>query len=204
MSTDIIHALVSIQNWGDDNELMNILRENPHTISIFHIMGRYSYLIDANFDTKEQLSAWISLIKSLKMNTGIPVVISLQTQRIIDVHKQKEAFSLSDYANITKKFHFFVKIDNPHHDEGLVDLLKKSGIVYSVLHVQGENTFTIEVIADVYDQYRQLLFEMKKFGSINHIETQEVISVVKYRNSVIDDKGNLEKLMKDSREIYTL
>jgi hypothetical protein len=204
MPDTVIHALVLMKNWGDDGEIVGILKNNNHVISLFHIMGKYSYLLDANFDDKAQLAAWINMMKSIKLSSGMPAIISMQTQRIIDVHKKKEDFSLSDYLGMKDRYHFFVKIDNPHHDDDLLKLLSKSPIVHSILHVQGENSFTIEVIVGDYSEYRKLLKEMKKLKTIHHIETQEVISVIKYRNQVLGESGRPVKGETDIRELYTL
>jgi hypothetical protein len=204
MPDTVIHALVLMKNWGEDGEIVSILKNNNHVISLFHIMGKYSYLLDANFDDKAQLAGWISTMKSIKLPSGMPAIISLQTQRIIDVHKKKEDFTLSDYLGMKERYHFFVKIDNPHHDDALIKLLSKSPIVHSILHVQGENSFTIEVIVGDYSEYRKLLKEMKKLKTIHHIETQEVISVIKYRNQIIGDSGRPVMREADIRELYTL
>ncbi len=204
MSEEMIHALVFIQNWGDGGDLLKMLVGDRHVISLFHIMGRHSFLMDTNFDNKTQLSRWIEGVKEVKLSSGLPAVQSIQTQRIIDVNKKKEGFSLKDYMDMKEKYHFFVKIDNPHHDEDLLNLMKKSPIVYSMLHVQGENSFTIEIIVSDYDQYRKLLADMKKIKTIHHIETQEVISVLKYRNQVLDEKNNLMRQEQDIREFYSL
>ncbi len=204
MSDSIIHALVLIQNWGESGDIVATLENDRHIVSIYHIMGRYSYLIDANFDNKEQLSGWVNRMKSIKLASGTPAIISMQTQRIIDVHKKKDEYSLGDYLALDQRYHFFVKIDNPHHDDALLKLLTKSSIVYSVLQVQGENSFTIEVIVSDYDDYRKLLSEMKQLKTIHHIETQEVISVVKYRNQVIGAGGRPVTKETDIRELYTL
>ncbi|MCU0849378.1 MAG: hypothetical protein MUD12_15960 [Spirochaetes bacterium] len=204
MSQNVIHALVLIQNWGDDSEILRSMVSDRHIISIFHIMGRHSYLLDVNFDDKKQLSGWIGRMKSTRLSSGIPAIISIQTQKIIDVHKQKEAFSLKDYMDMKERSHFFVKIDNPHDDEALLEMMKKSPIVHSVLHVQGENSFTIEVIVDDYSNYKKLLKKMKGLKSVHHIETQEVISVIKYRNQIIDEMSDLIKPDMDTRELYTL
>ncbi len=201
--TSNLHALVFIHNWGDNNELLQILKNSGNVISLFHIMGKSSYLIDANFDNKAQLEEWINHIKTIRV-FSVPAVISIETQKIIDSVKQKEDFNLNDYKNLTEKFHFFVKIDNPHHDERLISMLKNDPIVHSVLHVQGECSFIAEVITDDYDLYKYLLKNMKTLESIHHIETQEVISVIKYRNQIIDESGNLVFPKKDNREIYML
>ncbi len=204
MAKEVIHAIVLIHNWGDDAEILNVMKNNRHIISIFHVMGRHSYLIDVNFDTMEQLGSWITLMKSVKMNGQIPAVLSLKTQRVIDVHKQKDNFSLDDYLKMNKRHHFFVEIDNPHHDEAVLKILMESSIVYSVLHVQGEASYTIEIITGTYDDYREFLKKVKNISTIHHIETMEVISVQKYRNKLLDDKGNYIVPETDIREIYTL
>ena len=200
----VLHALIFIQNWGEESGVMEFLKGNSHAISIFHVMGRYSYIIDSNFDDKEQLSDWINQLKSLKLAAGIPAVISMQTQKVIDVFKQKGEFDLKDYKDLTDRFHFFMLIDNPHHDEKLIELLKKMRIVYSILHIQGASSFIVEVITESYDSYRQLLGKTKTLKSIQHIETLEVISVKKYRNQVIDKGGRLSYPQTDVRELYTL
>jgi hypothetical protein len=204
MSSKIIHALVLIQTWGDSAEILNVLKYNRNIISIFHIMGRYSFLVDANFDEIAHLEKWINQMKSLKLSSGVPVILQMQTQRIIEVHKQKADFTLSQYLAIKGREHFFIKIDAPRYDEALIKLLKESPSVYSLLHVQGENSFTIEIIVDDYDEYKKLLFSMKHFDVITHIETQEVLAVLKYRNQIIDENGALIYSSQDNRELYTL
>ncbi len=200
MNDTLIHALVLIQNWGEEDAVLKELKRNPHIISIFHIMGRHSYLLDVNFDGRDQLAAWITRLKAIKLESGVPAIISMQTQKIIEVLKQKDTFSLNDYLTLRSTYHFFVKIDNPHHDDSLLRLLTKSPIVGSVLHVQGGNSFTIEVIVSDYEDYRKLLSQMKKLKTIHHIETQEVISVIKYRNQVLNE----ELPRDDIRMLYTL
>jgi hypothetical protein len=204
MPNSILHAIVFIQNWGEENIILNFLKKNTHVISIFHIMGRHSYLIDSNFDNKNQLEEWISQLKSLKLSSGMPAIISLQTQKIIEVMKRKEEFGLKDYKNIKEYFHFFMLIDNPHHDEALIKLLKSNEIVHSILHIQGRNSFIVEVITELYADYKTLLSKMKKLKTIHHIETLEVILVYKYRNQVMDSGGNLVYPKKDIRELYSL
>lgn len=204
MSNNILHALVFIQNWGDENVILNFLKQDTHTISIYHIMGRHSYLIDSNFDNKMQLEEWICQVKSITLPSGIPAIISLQTQKIIEVFKKKEDFGLNDYKNMKEWYHFFMLIDNPHHDDGLIKLLKKKELVHSILHTQGRNSFIIEVITESYADYKKLLREMKTQKSIHHIETLEVILVNKYRNQVMDAGGNLIYPKKDIRELYSL
>ncbi|MBN2402375.1 MAG: hypothetical protein JXN64_08235 [Spirochaetes bacterium] len=203
-NNNILHAIVFIQNWGEENTVLDFLNQNTHVISVFHIMGRHSYLIDSNFDSKTQLEDWISKVKSLKLASGMPAIISLQTQKVIQVLKRKEDFDLKDYKDLRECYHFFMLIDNPHHDEGLIKLLKAKEIVHSILHIQGRNSFIIEVITDAYNDYKSLLTKMKTLKTIHHIETLEVILVNKYRNQVMDAGGNLVYPKKDIRELYSL
>lgn len=203
-NNNILHALVFVQNWGDENVVVNFLKSNSHAISIFHVMGRHSYIIDSNFDSKEQLGDWINQLKAIKLSAGIPAVISMQTQKVIEVFKQKEDFDLKNYKDLTDRFHFFMLIDNPHQDEKLIELLKKMHIVHSILHTQGANSFIVEVITESYDSYKKLLGKTKTLKSIQHVETLEVISVKKYRSQVIDKGGELSYPQTDIRELYTL
>jgi hypothetical protein len=202
---NIIHTLAFIQNWGEDNSILDTLKSDYNAVSIFHIMGRFSYLIDSNFDNKAQLEEWIRKIKSIKLSSGLPAVISLQTQKVIDVLKKKEAFGIKDYKSTAERFHFFMLIDCPHHDKSLIKLLKKQDIVHSILHIQGINSFIIEVISEDYDIYKNLLYKVKKLKSLNHIETLEVITVNKYRSRIIDEGGNVTAAsQQDIRELYSL
>jgi hypothetical protein len=201
---NILHALVFIQNWGEEDALKNFLRGNAHAVSIFHVMGRHSYIVDSNFDDKAQLNDWINQLKAITLPAGVPAIISIQTQKVIEVFKQKADFDLKDYKDLTDRFHFFMLIDNPHHDEKLIELLKKMHIVYSILHTQGASSFIVEVITESYDSYKKLLGKAKALKSIQHVETLEVISVKKYRNQVIDKGGELSYPQTDIRELYTL
>jgi hypothetical protein len=199
-----IHAIVFIQNWGDNVDLIRVLNHNRHVISVFHIMGKSSYLLDVNFDDKDQMEEWINHVKSIKLASGVPAVLSIVSQKVIEVLKKKEDFSLTDYRVVRSKSHFFMKIDSPHYSEELIALLVRTDIVYSLLHVQGETSYIAEVISDSYDSYKAFLHQLKKLSSILHLETQEVISVVKYRNKILSDKGDLVSPQNDIREIYTL
>jgi hypothetical protein len=123
-------------------------------VSIFHVLGRYSYIVDSNFDDREQLSDWIHQLKTIPLAAGPPAVISLQTQKVIDVFKQKKDFDLKDYQALTDRHHFFMLIDNPHHDAQRIEAFKKMRIVHSILHVQGASAFIVEIITESYDSYR--------------------------------------------------
>jgi len=200
----LLNAVVYIHNWGDKSDLVKVLKHNSHVSSLFHIMGRYSYLLDVNFDNKDQFEKWIDHIKNLKLSSGVPSVISVETQKIIEVIKKKDDFNLGDYKKTGEKSHFFLTIDNPHHDKNLISLLQGSDITHTLLHVQGSSSYITEIIAENYNEYKALLMELKNLTSIFHIETQEVISVIKYRNKILDESGNLVSPGEDTRELYSL
>ncbi len=204
MQKMVIHGLVFIQTWGENNELLRVLKNSRHVTSVFHIMGRQSYLIDVNFDDKDQMEDWIYQIKAVKLGSGVPAVISIQSNKVIEVYKQKEDFDLRDYHNIKDRYHMFMMIDNPHEDERLISLLESFPVVYSILHVQGEYSFIVEVITEDYDGFKGLLKKIKSVPSIGHIETREVISVPKYRNQVVDESGNLVSPQEDIRQLFVL
>ncbi len=200
----VIHSIVFLQNWGNSVPLVKFLQNNQHVVSVFHIMGKHSYLLDANFDNKSQMESWINTVKSITLASGIPSVIAMESQKIIDAMKTKSDFGLEQYLAMNEKNHFFMKIDNPHGDENLISTLTANPIVVSVLHVQGACSFICEVIADDYAKYKSLLKEIKLIESVHHIETQEVVMVLKYRNKIIDESGALVLPENDLRELYTL
>ena len=204
MTENIINAIIMINTWGDDSGIIGDLKSDRNVISLYHIMGRHSYLLDVNFDDKKQLEQWVGRVKAMSLPSGVPAVISIQTQKIIEVHKKKEDFSLARYLEMKEKSHFFVQIDCPQYTKGLLVLMKKSPIIRSIVHIQGENSFTIEAIAESYKEYTKMLKRLKKLKKIKHIETQEVISVIKYRNQILDEKGGPVYPKDDIRELYTL
>lgn len=204
MNTNIIHAIVHIQNWGESSGVMEALVRSKNVISVFHVMGRASYLVDVNFDSKAELEVWINQVKAIRLASGVPAIIAIRTQKVIEAHKQKRGFDLASYRNLGRMFHFFLNIDVPHHDEETVALLQGSDIVHTVLHVQGEHSFVAEIITERYDAYKSLLKSLKGAGGVNHLETQEVIAVHKYRNQVFDETGNLTYPREDIREMFSL
>lgn len=200
----IIHGIVFIQTWGESRPIVQILKNNNHVISVFHIMGRHSYMIDVDFDDKDELEYWIEQLKSLKLSSGVPAVIAIQSNKIIDIYKKKEDYTLKDYSQIKDRYHMFMMIDNPHEDERLISLLTSFNIVHTVLHVQGQHSFIAEIITENYGSFKDLLRQVKALDTVTCVETQEVINVPKYRNQIIDEKGNLIYPQEDIRELYML
>jgi hypothetical protein len=204
MSSSVLHAFIAVSNWGDSKELEYVMTHNTHVVSVFHVMGDCSYILDANFDNKHQLEEWIGLIKGLKLASGVPSVLNLRTIKIIDVYKQKGKFDIRDYRELNDKSHFFMYVDVEGNGDDLIGYVGNVDLVHSMLHVQGAHSFVMEVIADNYDRYKEMLGAIKSLKSVRHVETQEVISVVKFRNQIVDDNGALAYSGEDIRQLYTL
>ena len=204
MSTQVLHALIAVTNWGDKNELEYLMTHSPNAVSVFHMMGKSSYIIDANFDSKLQLEEWIAVMKGLKLSSGVPSILSLQTQKIIDVYKQKGRFDLKNYSDASESSHFFLHVDVVGSGDDLIGFVKDNELVHSVLHIQGEHSFVMEVIAENYYKYKEMLWMIKSLKSVNHVETQEVIRVIKYRNQIFDESGSLVFPQEDIRQMFTL
>ena len=134
----------------------------------------------------------------------MPAVLATQSNKVIAVYKRKEDFSLKNYREIRDRNHMFMMIDNPTNDAALLALLEKVPIVQSILHVQGVHSFMVELITDNYQSFKDLLVMVKALGTVRHIETQEVINVHKYRNTILDEKGELAVPKHDIRELYAL
>ncbi|MBN1499115.1 MAG: Lrp/AsnC ligand binding domain-containing protein [Spirochaetes bacterium] len=199
-----LNALISIKNWGQSSELEKLLKYNSNTISLFHVMGKSSYIIDAAFISKSDLEDWIRLIKGVSLPGGVPAILDLQTRKIIEVNKGKQKFSLTDYMKTPDMLHFFMFIDTSGESNDLIESIQKMDSVFAALHIQGEHSYVIEIIAENYNDFKNILTEIKKLESVNRVETQEVISVLKYRGEISDDKGNLLFPEEDTREMYTL
>ena len=204
MSVSILHALIEVSNWGDAKELEHVMTRNSNVASVYHMMGGCSYLLDANFDDKLQLEEWVSLMKGFKLPAGVPAILSLRTLKIIDVYKQKGRFDLKNYREIGDASHFFVFMDIEGSGDDVIGYVKNNDLVHSMLHIQGDHSFVLEVIAENYLKYKEMLWMMKSLKSVRHIETQEVIAVKKYRNQIVDESGSLAYPQEDIRQLYTL
>jgi len=200
----VLHGLIFIQTWGECDELLQFLKGNEFVFSVFHIMGRHSYLVDALFDQKDELEQWIARVRAFKLDSGVPAVLATQSNKVIAVYKRKEDFSLKNYREIRDRNHMFMMINNPTNDAALLALLEELPTVHSILHVQGVHSFMVELIMEDYENFRELLTKIKALGTVQHIETQEVINVHKYRNTILDEKGELVVPKQDIRELFAL
>jgi hypothetical protein len=204
MTSSVLHALIAVSNWGDAKELEYVMTRNSNIASVYHMMGGSSYILDANFDSKSQLSDWIAMMKGFKLPSGVPAILSLRTLKIIDVYKQKGRFDLKNYREIGDASHFFMYIDIEGSGDDVIGYVKNNDLVHSMIHIQGDHSFVLEVIAENYLKYKEMLWMIKSLKSVRRVETQEVIAVKKYRNQVVDESGSLSYPQEDIRELYTL
>ncbi|MGL4369435.1 MAG: hypothetical protein ACRCUT_07170, partial [Spirochaetota bacterium] len=141
MPTKVLHALIAVTNWGEAHELEHVMSHSPNAVSVFHMMGKCSYIIDANFDSKQQLEDWLTSMKELKLASGVPSILSIRTLKIIDVYKQKGQFDLKNYKELSETPHFFMYVDVEGSGDDLIGYVKNNEAVHSMLHVQGEHSF---------------------------------------------------------------
>lgn len=199
-----VSALVSIRDWGQSLELEKILKYNSSVVSVFHMMGGSSYIIDTAFESKKQLEEWIRHMKAVKLAGGVPAILNMQTQKVIEADKQKQQYSLSDYLSNQERLHFFMFVDTFGDSNDFLEYTENASAVQSVVHIQGEHSYVIEIISDNYDDYKVLLHNIKNLKSVNRVVTQEVISVLKYRGEISDEAGQLLFPEEDTREIFSL
>lgn len=199
-----LNALVSINNWGQSSELEKILKYNSNVRSLFHMMGGSSYIIDAVFSSKKDIEEWIRHMKAVKLAGGVPSILNMQTQKVIEINKQKDQFSLSNYLSSQDQLHFFMFVDTYGDSHDFLDFAEEADAVQSVIHIQGEHSYAIEIISSQYDDYKTLLHNVKNLKSVNRVVTQEVISVLKYRGEISDESGQLLFPEEDLRELFSL
>ena len=199
----LLNAIISIQNWGNSTDLEKLMKYNSNIASVFHTMGSSSYILDTGFRLKSELEAWLKLFKGLTLSSGVPAVLKIRTQKVIEVLKSKEQNKLQEYLKTAEKQHFFMYIDTYVDSTGFINYMNSVNCVYSLLHLQGEHSYVAEVIPNDYSDYKDLLQNLKKLDGILRIDTHEVISVLKYRGEIVDDKGNLLFPEEDTREMFT-
>ncbi len=199
----VIQALISIQNWGSNKTLVNELISKSNIISLYHTMGDASFILDTNFDDKHQLENFIEDLKIIN-HSGTPAIRKITTEKIIDVIKQKQNFSLEDYGQAKEIYHFFTYVDVIGKEMKFVQFCENCDIIHSALHIQSSHSFVIEVIAKTYADFRDLISKIRSVKNVVHLTSQEVISVKKYRNRVLRDSGEIELAHQDIRELYSL
>lgn len=199
----IIHALISVQNCGSNIQLVKGLVSIPHIISLYHTMGDASFILDTNFDNKQQLASFIEELKTIS-SSGAYSIRKLTTEKIIEVHKQKKNFSLEDYKDFGDIFHFFTYVDVIGKEKKFLNYCKGKDAIHSLLHIQSNHSFVIEIITETYVEFRKIISEIREVKNVTHLVSREVISVEKYRNRVLRESGEIELAHKDIRELYSL
>ncbi|MEE9910151.1 MAG: hypothetical protein K4571_00365 [Deltaproteobacteria bacterium] len=55
---NVLPATIFVQKWGEEGGLIEFPGGNPHAISIFHVIGRHSYIVDSNSDDRGRFNDW--------------------------------------------------------------------------------------------------------------------------------------------------
>jgi len=187
MTTDLFHAMIWLSSWGDDRVLISKLKDRPEIFSIFHVMGTASYLLDVFVAHKKHLRHLIWEIKRYVMSPQfpMPIVNSLSTQKILKVYKYQKEFNITYYSE--DRVYAFTRLYYGGSDELFSQKLMNEPVLKSILRLQGGITFLLEVMASNSHEVINLLERIKAIPAVSQLETQEVLSVVKYRGVLFED-----------------
>jgi hypothetical protein len=177
----LFHAIVRVASWGDGTGLINRLKDKDEVYSIFHIMGGASYLLDVFCRDRLRLRDLILEIKQYPLSSAnpVPVVQSLTTLKILMVFKSSRDFNITHYLG--DKIYGFIWVNNLRHDDGFFRSFVNDPTIKSILYLQGEHAFLLEFMVYTDDEVFNLIRRVKSIESVNSAETQEVLSLIKYR-----------------------
>lgn len=177
----LFHAIVGIGSWGDGSGLINRLKDKDEVYSIFHIMGGVSYLLDVFCHDKLRLRDLVLEIKRYPLSPlhPVPVVYTMATQKILKVFKSSRDFNITHYLG--DKIYGFMWVNNLRHDDGFLGQFLDDPLIKSILYLQGENAFLLEFMAHTNEEVFHLIRKVKGIESVVGAETQEVLSIIKYR-----------------------
>lgn len=177
----LFHCIIRISSWGDSTGLLNRLREKDEVYSIFHIMGGASYLLDCFCHDKIGLRDLVLEIKryTIASSNALPVVNSLTTQKILKVYKSSIGFNITHYLG--DKIYGFILVNNLRNHEGFLRLILDVEDIKSVLYLQGDFSYLLEIMAQNNEEVFDLIQAVQTIESVTAMETQEVISIIKYR-----------------------
>jgi hypothetical protein len=178
---DLFHAIVRIGSWGDGTGLINRLKDRDEVYSIFHIMGGASYLLDVFCRDKLQLRDLVLEIKRYPLSPPhpVPVVQGMTTNKILKVFKSSRDFNITHYLG--DKIYGFMWVNNLRHDDGFLGRFVEDPLIKSILYLQGGQAFLLEFMTYTDEEVYQLIRKVKGIESVVSAETQEVLSIVKYR-----------------------
>jgi hypothetical protein len=181
METEFFHAIIRIDSWGDGTGLINRLKDKDEIYSIFHIMGGASYLLDVFCHDKLRLRDLILEIKQYPLNasTTVPVVQSLNTQKILRVFKSSRDFNITHYLG--DKIYGFIWVNNLRHDDLFLEQFQSDPRIKSILYLQGHQAFLLEFMAHTNEEVFRLIRMVKGIDTVAGAETHEVLSIIKYR-----------------------
>ena len=187
----LFHAVIRIGSWGDGTGLVNRLKDKDEVYSIFHTMGGSSYLLDVFCKDKLQIRDLILEIKKLQIGAQnpIPVVQSLTTLKILRVFKSSRDFNITHYLG--DKIYGFMWVNNLRNDEGFLRRFQEDPLVKSILYLQGAHSFLLEFMTHTDEDVFHLIRRIKGMESVMGAETQEVLSIIKYRG-VLEEAPSAE------------
>jgi|YNPNPStandDraft_1061719.scaffolds.fasta_scaffold00208_14 hypothetical protein len=177
----LFHAIVRIASWGEGSGLINRLKSKDEVYSIFHIMGGTSYLLDVFCRDRLHLRDLILEIKGYPLGhpAQVPVVRTLTTQKILKVFKSSREFNITHYLG--DRIYGFMWVNNLRHDDGFLGQVLDDPLIKSILYLQGRYVFLLEFMAHLDDEVFHLIRRVKGTESVAGTETQEVLSIIKYR-----------------------
>lgn len=178
---ELFHAIVRLTSWGDSSGLLNRLKSKDEIYSIFHIMGGASYLLDVFCQDRLHLRDLILEIKGypLAPPAQVPVVRTLTAQKILKVFKSSKDFNITHYLG--DRIYGFMWVNNLRHDDGFLGQMLDDPLIKSILYLQGGYVFLLEFMAYLNDEVFHLIRRVKGTESVAGTETQEVLSIIKYR-----------------------
>jgi hypothetical protein len=143
--------------------------------------------VDVFVPDKGRLRSLILEMKryTLAANNPLPAVNTLNTQKILVVYKSQPEFNITHY--LTDKQYGFMWLKTKGNDEELADILKDEEAIKSILYLQGEASFLLEVMIHNHADMVSLIQEIKNLEGVRDLEVQEVLSVIKYRGLLYED-----------------
>lgn len=178
---ELFHAIVRVGSWGDGTGLINRLKDKDEVYSIFHVMGGVSYLLDVFCYDKLRLRDLVLEIKKYPLSPPhpVPVVRTLATQKILKIFKSSRDFNITHYLG--DKIYGFMWVNNLRHDDGFLGQFVDDPLIKSILFLQGEQAFLLEFMTHADEEVFHLIQKVKGMESVASTETQEVLSIIKYR-----------------------
>ena len=186
MTENLFHAMIWVSSWGDDRVLLRKLKDRPEIYSIFHIMGTASYLLDVFVNQKKDLRDLVFEIKRYTLpQVPVPIVTSMSTQKVLKVYKHQKDFNIAYYSE--ERIYGFTRVFNKGPDDTFILNVMGEPRLKTILRLQGGMTFLLEIMASTAEEIMEMTGRIKEIPTVQTMETQEVLAVIKYRGVVFED-----------------